>query len=135
MARALVTGSGDRVNAVAGLLSARGLDVLTAGSAHELPREPGSIDYYVQCPPRCAPNSRLALLHVLAHAARAELSPYGVRVVVLSGARSDADVVRFALHGGPDDPAARVVAELAVGGVSDKQYQDWRTEVMGLLHA
>src|SRR3712207_5512515 len=153
MARALLTGSGDRVTAVAGLLSARGVDVLTAESGTHLPPELGLVDHYIQLPTAVRPdgatlvgrvrsflsegllgrfalveellpvlrgaatvvlvsgntpaaalpddqNSRLALLHVLAHAARAELSPYGVRVVVLSGSRSDNDLVRVALHGG-----------------------------------
>src|SRR3712207_3114263 len=60
MARALVTGTGDRVAAVAGLLTARGVDVLTAGSAGELPADVvgglGGVDHYVQLPTAVRPD-------------------------------------------------------------------------------
>ncbi|NMH96325.1 hypothetical protein [Pseudonocardia acidicola] len=78
-------------------------------------------------------HSRLALLHVLAHATRAELAARGVRVTVASGSRTDLELVRFALRGG-EDPAARLVAEPSEQ-ISAKQYEDWRTEVMGLVQA
>src|SRR6185436_17038368 len=78
-------------------------------------------------------HSRLALLHVLAHATRAEVGERGVRVTVAAGTRSDAELVRFALRGG-EDPDARLAAEPA-GRVTDTQYQDWRTELMGMRTA
>ncbi|GEL19631.1 hypothetical protein [Pseudonocardia asaccharolytica] len=76
-------------------------------------------------------HSRLALLHVLAHATRAELAPHGVAVTVVNGARTDIEIVRFALRGGAD-PTARLVGEPGEQ-VTSKQYEDWRTEVMGLV--
>lgn len=75
-------------------------------------------------------NSRLALLHVLAHACRAEVAERGVRVTVVSGDRDDDELVAFALHGGTD-PSASVVGEPS-DAVTAKQYEDWRTEIMGL---
>jgi hypothetical protein len=188
MARALVTGSGDRVAAMAGLLSEEGLEVRTATGPHELDAaELGRIDHYVQLPASVKPvgenlvgrvrsflsdgllgryelverllpaladsatvvlvagntpdgaalpddeHSRLALLHVLAHATRAELGGRGVRVTVTTGSRSDRELVAFALRGG-EDPEARLAVEPA-GRVTDTQYQDWRTELMGLRTA
>ena len=41
--------------------------------------------------------------------------------------------MRFALRGG-EDPDARLAAEPA-GRVTDTQYQDWRTELMGMRTA
>lgn len=187
MARALVTGSGDRVSAVADAFSADGVEVLTADGPADLGAlGDGQVDHYVQLPAivqaqgdnligcvrsflsdgllgrfalveRLLPHladgasvvlvaghdpgaalpddqhSRLALLHVLAHATRAELASRGVRVTVASGARSEAELVRYARHGG-EDPSARLAVEGAEQ-VSDEQYQDWRTEVMGMRQA
>jgi hypothetical protein len=51
MARALVTGSGDRVSALADALSADGVEVLTAGGPADLDSlGDGQIDHYVQLP-------------------------------------------------------------------------------------
>lgn len=75
-------------------------------------------------------QSRLALLHVLAHATRAEAGTRGVTVTVAGGARSDEELVRYALRGG-DDPTTRLGGRSA-DTVTDEQYQDWRTETMGL---
>lgn len=188
MGRALVTGSGDRVAAVAGLLSEEGLVVLTATGPGELDRlDVGRIDHYVQLPTTVRPvgetlvgrvrsflcdgllgryelverllpalahsatvvlvsgntptevtlpddeHSRLALLRVLSHATRAELAGHDIQVTVASGSHTDRELARFALRGGAD-PAARLVDEPA-GQVSDKQYEDWRTELMGLRTA
>ncbi len=186
MARALVTGSGDRVSAVAGLLAEAGHEVHTAAGPEEFDTLGGigAIDHYVQLPVQVRPvgetlvgrvrsfltdglltrfavvdrllpafvpgativlvsgntptetmlpdddQSRLALLHVLAHAVRAELAQHGVEVTVASGARSDRELVRFALRGG-EDPRARLTDKPA-DVVTDEQYQDWRTETMGL---
>ena len=189
MARALVTGSGDRVAAVAELLRAEDLEVVTA-AAPTAPDavEPGPIDHYVQLPVIVRPtgetlvsrvhsflsagllgrfalverllpalaegatvvlvsgntaatesalpddeSSRFALLHVLAHATRAELASRGVQVIVASGSRTDRELVRFALRGG-EDPETRPARERAEE-ISDEQYQDWRTEMMGLRTA
>lgn len=76
-------------------------------------------------------HSRLALLHLLAHATRAELAPRGVRVTVVGGTRSDRELAQFARTGSAD-PAARLIAE-PHDELSAKDYQDWRTEVMGLV--
>jgi hypothetical protein len=75
-------------------------------------------------------HSRLALLHVLAHAAKAELAERDVRVQVVSGDRSDEEIVDYLLHGG-EDTSVRLLDETAAP--SSKQYEDWRTEVMGLM--
>jgi hypothetical protein len=75
-------------------------------------------------------QSRLALLHLLAHATRAELATRHVEVKVVSSQRSDQEIVHYALGGNSDthterDPQQRASAATA--------YQDWRTEVMGLV--
>lgn len=187
MARALVTGSDDRVDAVAAALTADGVEVLTATDPGDLERLDLSagIDHYVQLPVSVRPSgdnvvgrvrsflsgglltryaltervlpaltdgasvvlvsgntavggglpddqhSRLALLHVLAHATRAELAERKVRVSVVSGDRDDADLVRFARHGGVDPSTA--LAREPAEAITAKQYQDWRTEVMGMV--
>jgi NAD(P)-dependent dehydrogenase (short-subunit alcohol dehydrogenase family) len=71
-------------------------------------------------------RSRLALLHLLAHATRAELASRQVQVKVVSPKRSDEEIVRFAL-GASGEQAHRDSREAAAA------YQDWRTEVMGLV--
>lgn len=183
MARALVTGSGDRVAAIAKLLADAGHDVRTAEGSADLDGL-RDIACYVQLPSRVRPvgetlvgrvrsfltdgllgryalvdrlipalapgativlvagntpteallpddeRSRLALLHVLAHATRAELGGRGVAVVVAAGARTDEELVGFALRGG-EDPSTRPSGRPA-DTVTDDVYQDWRTEMMGL---
>lgn len=74
-------------------------------------------------------RSRLALLHLLAHATRAELATRHVEVKVVSSQRSDEEIVHYAL-GGDDTHPPRDPQERS-GAASD--YQDWRTEVMGLV--
>lgn len=71
-------------------------------------------------------RSRLALLHLLAHATRAEAGPRNVRVEVVSAGRNDREIVEYATAGRPDRATA------TRGGFSDKGYDDWRTEIMGL---
>ncbi|HVL83952.1 MAG TPA: hypothetical protein VM367_06645 [Pseudonocardia sp.] len=185
MARVLVTGSDDRVSAVAGLLRDEGHEVVTAGRAEDLPGGNAPFDHYLQLPVAVRPTgdhvvgrvrsfltggllarfalvehvldrladgatvvlvsgntpegaalpddeqSRLALLHVLAHATRAELAARGVGVTVASGGCTDAELVRYALQGG-EDPRARLVTE-PPEPLSEVRYEDWRTEVMGLV--
>lgn len=70
-------------------------------------------------------RSRLALLHLLAHATRAEVGPRSVRVEVVSAGRSDVEIVEYAVRGRPDRAAPR-------RSPADQDYRDWRTEVMGL---
>lgn len=77
-------------------------------------------------------RSRLALLHLLAHATRAELASRGVQVTVVNGARTDLEVARFARVAG-EDPTARLIPE-APEQVSSKDYQDWRIEMMGMAN-
>jgi hypothetical protein len=79
-------------------------------------------------------HSRLALLHVLAHATRAELVQRGdetADVEVVSGDRTDDELVHFLRHGGADASVQLVdQADLPTG----KQYEDWRTEIMGMMN-
>ena len=74
-------------------------------------------------------SSRFGMLNVLAHATRAELASRGVLVTVAGGSRTDSQLVQIALRGG-EDPVSEL-GEAPAGKVTDKQYQDWRTEVMG----
>jgi hypothetical protein len=75
-------------------------------------------------------HSRLALLHLLAHAARAELATKHVEVKVVSSRRSDQEIVHYALGGGDD---AQPHPDLQDRAKAATDYQDWRTEVMGLV--
>lgn len=74
--------------------------------------------------------ARLLLLRVLAHAIRADLAPKHVRVRVISGERSDEEIVEFAISGAKDPltAASTLSEEVILGG----SYEDWRTQVMGL---
>ncbi|MDQ4032704.1 MAG: hypothetical protein M3332_10730 [Actinomycetota bacterium] len=74
-------------------------------------------------------RSRLALLHLLAHATRAELAARDVEVKVVSSGRSDQQIMRYAL-GGDDEETTPDTQERAAAATA---YQDWRTEVMGLV--
>ncbi|MGH3899508.1 MAG: hypothetical protein ACRDTA_14955 [Pseudonocardiaceae bacterium] len=74
-------------------------------------------------------RSRLALLHLLAHATRAELAIRQVQVKVVSNQRSDHEIVQYALGG--DDAETQGEAQERAGAAT--AYQDWRTEVMGLV--
>jgi hypothetical protein len=76
-------------------------------------------------------RSRLALLRVLAHATRAELAERQVRVQVIPGDRGDDAILSF-LRGGRQQPGPLGLDD--DGSPSGKEYQDWRTEVMGLMH-
>jgi hypothetical protein len=75
-------------------------------------------------------QSRLALLYLLAHATRAELATRHVEVKVVSSQRSDREIVHYALGGEDDTHAHRDPQERASAAAA---YQDWRTEVMGLV--
>jgi hypothetical protein len=185
MARALVTGTQDRVAAVAAALQGEGIDVVTATAATDLDGvDLSGLDHYVQLPVSVEPegdnlvgrvrsflsagllsryaiteravgslnpgarvvivsgsavrgdaalpddkNSRLALLHVLAHAVRAETGDRKVDVTVVSGEREDAEIVALATGADPG-PAASVREPSET--VTAKQYEDWRTEIMGM---
>jgi len=74
--------------------------------------------------------ARLLLLRVLAHAIRADQAPKRVRVRVISGERSDDELVQFAISGAKDPLTApwTLSDEVIFGG----DYEDWRTQVMGL---
>jgi NAD(P)-dependent dehydrogenase (short-subunit alcohol dehydrogenase family) len=74
-------------------------------------------------------RSRLALLHLLAHATRAELATRQVQVKVVSSGRSDQEIVQYALGSG-DAQTQRDSQERSSAATA---YQDWRTEVMGLV--
>jgi hypothetical protein len=76
--------------------------------------------------------ARKALLHVLAHAIRADKAPAGVRVRVLSDELKPADIARIALR--RDTGVRRAVRSFDVAArEEEKSYQDWRTEIMGLV--
>lgn len=75
-------------------------------------------------------QSRLALLHLLAHATRAELATKHVTVKVVSSRRSDQEIVHYALGGDEDAQIQRNPQERSGAATA---YQDWRTEVMGLV--
>ncbi|MEO9139679.1 MAG: hypothetical protein ABI345_11490 [Jatrophihabitans sp.] len=77
--------------------------------------------------------ARLSLLTVLAHAIRADLAPKRVRVRVISSDRSDEDIAAFALSGAKDPEAALPLAA-SEGPDSDRTYEDWRIQVLGLAH-
>ena len=185
MARALVTGSQDRVAAVAAALGEQGIDVVTATGVADLDGvDLSGLDHYVQLPVSVEPegdnlvgrvrsflsaglltryalteravaslnpgarvvvvsgsavrgdaalpddkSSRLALLHVLAHAVRAETADRDVQVSVVSGDRDDAEIVAHAT-GAVAGSAARIPEPSET--VTAKQYEDWRTEIMGM---
>lgn len=73
--------------------------------------------------------ARLMMLRVLAHAIRADLAPGRVRVRVISGDRSDEEVVEYALSGAKDPHAEHPTLDSEDAAVS---YEDWRTQVLGL---
>src|SRR5262249_54507954 len=75
-------------------------------------------------------QSRLALLHLLAHAARAELATKQVDVKVVSSLRSDEEIVQYALGGGEGSQPHPDLEDRARAATA---YQDWRTELMGLV--
>lgn len=75
-------------------------------------------------------RSRLALLEVLARATRAELAERNVRVRVVVGHHDDEELVSFLLGDG-EQSGLRMMEE--VGPPFGKEYQDWRTEMMGLM--
>jgi hypothetical protein len=75
-------------------------------------------------------RSRLALLHLLAHATRAELASRHVEVKVVSSHRSDQEIVHYALGGDEDTHPHQNPQERASAATA---YQDWRAEVMGLV--
>jgi len=81
-----------------------------------------------------APDDQLArpaLLRVLAHATRPDLAPDRARVRIISAARTDREVVNYALSGTktPDTELSQPVdaPEWA------RAYEDWRSGVMGLI--
>ncbi|MGI5129953.1 hypothetical protein ACQEVB_24345 [Pseudonocardia sp. CA-107938] len=76
-------------------------------------------------------SARLALLRVLAHALRADMAPGKVRVRVVSGEPTDAELVEYALGGGEEPMVGPV--EPPGGGMADRDYEDWRAAVLGLF--
>jgi hypothetical protein len=78
--------------------------------------------------------ARVALLRVLAHALRADLAPDRVRVRVVTGERTDGELVGCALGGGKDplaEPATAVDREDE--GTAGRGYEDWRAAVLGMF--
>jgi hypothetical protein len=77
--------------------------------------------------------ARKALLHVLAHAIRADKAPATVRVRVVSDELRPGDIARIALRGESTFRRPIRAYDLAARE-EEKSYQDWRTEVMGLVN-
>lgn len=100
------------------LLSDQARVVLVGGNT---PRDPSSPDDQ---------PARLSLLQVLAHALRADKAPHTVWVHVVDHERSPEQVASIALTGEP--PQGEALRELAQRE-PDMSYEDWRTEVMGLV--
>ncbi|MDQ2757690.1 MAG: hypothetical protein M3Y71_14200 [Actinomycetota bacterium] len=73
--------------------------------------------------------ARLMMLRVLAHAIRADLSPERVRVRVITGDRSDEEIVHYAVSGAKD-PLAELPNPDSVDAAGS--YEDWRIQVLGL---
>ena len=73
--------------------------------------------------------ARLMMLRVLAHAVRADLALSRVRVRVITGERSDEEIMAFAQSGAKDPHA-----ELPTLDPDDsaRSYEDWRIQVMGM---
>jgi hypothetical protein len=74
--------------------------------------------------------ARLALLRVLAHAVRADLAPARIRVRVVSGGRSDAEIVAYALSGAKDPAVESSPSDEEA--TTGRTYEDWRIAVLGL---
>jgi hypothetical protein len=77
--------------------------------------------------------ARIALLHVLAHAIRADTAPANVRVRVVVAGHDVDEIVTLALAAdvGGSAPGAATRTEPALHG-EQMSYADWRTEVLGL---
>jgi hypothetical protein len=67
---------------------------------------------------------------VLAHATRAELTEHNVRVHVVADSRTDSDIASFLFPAGHTG-APRSLDDGALP--TGREYQDWRTELMGLV--
>ena len=87
--------------------------------------------------------ARLALLRVLAHALRADLAPAQVRVRVITGQRTDAELVELVelvVRGdGEGDGEGAAVDPPDDGPVGRdyrayRDYEDWRAVVLGMVH-
>ncbi len=78
--------------------------------------------------------ARMALLHVLAHAIRADKAPAKVRVRVVAGPHDVDEIVRLALAAdiGRADSAGRRARP--PDSEDELSYEDWRTEVLGLVN-
>jgi hypothetical protein len=75
-------------------------------------------------------TARLAFLDVLAHAIRADLAPAKARVRVLDSRQSADEIARLAVTG---EPVRGRATAREVAGEAERDYQDWRTEVLGLV--
>jgi hypothetical protein len=78
------------------------------------------------------PDARMAFLKVLAQAMSADKVPAKMRVRILRDVRGPAEIARVALTGEPGDGPAADLRDLA-GREETMSYQDWRTEVLGLI--
>lgn len=73
--------------------------------------------------------ARLMMLRVLAHAIRADSGPKRIRVRVISGERSDEEILQFALSGAKDP---RVELPTLDSHDPAGSYEDWRIQVLGM---
>jgi hypothetical protein len=76
--------------------------------------------------------ARIAFLHVLAHALRADKAPAKLRVRVVAGQSNANEIAQVALISEPA-PHARAAPRDPVANEHEMSYQDWRTEVLGLV--
>jgi hypothetical protein len=74
--------------------------------------------------------ARLALLRVLAHAARADMTPGKAHIHIVNADRSDHQVVASAV-GDYQDPGTEL-SRLPDTPDWDRDYSDWRSQVMGM---
>jgi hypothetical protein len=77
--------------------------------------------------------ARIAFLHVLAHALRADKAPARLRVRVVAGQNNADEIARVALTSEPAPGASAASPRHPVASEHEMSYQDWRTEVLGLV--
>jgi hypothetical protein len=76
-------------------------------------------------------EARFAFLRVLAHAIRADRPPAEIQVRLVDRRQSPDEIARMALADAP--PPDRLPAAEFASGEAERNYQDWRTEVLGLV--
>ncbi|MDP8969166.1 MAG: hypothetical protein M3N52_01380 [Actinomycetota bacterium] len=139
---ALVTGSSERVAAVADALEAVGFTVTAVSDRKEVARvcagfEPGSLDSYVQMPGRILPQGRSVVRRLEEFLTQGLLARYQAAAAVLPALGPHATVVLVTGNhpsesGLPDDQAARVslLRVLAQAILADTAHTEVRAAVV-----